>query len=170
MDNYIVAVFDTEQIATEALHQLFLLDTADHEIHVHGAAVVHYGKNGRLAVATKDTDPGVRTAAGVAIGTLLGGVIGAAVGGVAGILADGAKAKEHEEAVYEASSHVLPGQAAVIAEVVEDRTFRVDTLVQRLGGRVYRETKGTILKHALTGDNAYRYLHPADYDPYFDHE
>ena len=170
MDNYIVAVFDTEQAATEALHQLFLLDTTEHQIHVHGAAVVRYGKDGHLAVATKETDPGVRTAAGVAVGALVGGVIGAAVGGVAGILADGAKAKEHEEAVYEASSRVLPGQSAVVAEVVEDATSPVDTLVQRLGGRVYRESKGTILKHALTSDNAYRYLHPADYDPYFDHE
>jgi uncharacterized membrane protein len=170
MDNYIVAVFDTEAVATEALHQLFLLGTADNQITVHGAAVAHYNASGHLAVATKETDPGVRTAAGVAIGALIFGVIGAAIGGVAGLLADGAKSREHEEALREASSKVLPGQAAVVAEVGEHSTVPIDTLVGRLGGRVYRRKKGEILEHALTTGQAYRYLHPNDYDPYFDHE
>jgi uncharacterized membrane protein len=85
MDNYISVVFSNDQQAAEGLHQLWSLDALG-EITVHGAAVLHRDDLGYVHVATKHTDPGVRTAVGIGLGALLGalaGPIGAAAGAAA---------------------------------------------------------------------------------------
>src|ERR1700688_2562852 len=82
MDNYIAAVFDSDQKAFDALHEFWKLNDRG-DITVHGTAVIHRDKHGFVDVATKETYPGLRTAAGVAIGALLGalaGPIGSAAG------------------------------------------------------------------------------------------
>lgn len=70
MDNYIAVVFDTDAKAAAGLHSLWDLDTRG-DITVHGAAVIHRDQYGYVQVATKNTDPGVRTALGasIAVGT-----------------------------------------------------------------------------------------------------
>jgi len=97
MDNYVAVVFDTESHASAGLHELWRLDDVG-EITVHGTAVIRRNLTGHIEVATKNTDPGRRTAIGVGIGALIGLIagpagaavaIGAASGGIAGLVTDG---------------------------------------------------------------------------------
>ena len=190
MDNYIAVVFDSDPKASDGLHALWALDDRG-DITVHGAAVVHRNKDGYIEVATKKTDPGVRTAVGIGIGALLGALagpvgaaagiagaasvatgaaagIGAAAGGAVGLTADAVKAAEHEEAYYESGFVLQPGQAAVLAEVSEDWTTTVDTAMQRQGGKVYRRPKSDVRSDAFFGDGGYGYyMYPYDYEPYY---
>lgn len=187
MDNYIAIVFDDDTKAYDGLHALWKLDDSG-DITVHGAAVVHRDDSGYVDVATKQTDPGVRTALGVAIGALLGALagplgsaagaaaataasvgtaagIGAAAGGAVGLTADAVKSGQHDQAEYE-TGFVLPrGKAAVIAEVSEDWTTPVDTMAQRMGGTVYRRAKSDINSDYWNDESDY--LYPYDYEPVY---
>jgi uncharacterized membrane protein len=188
VDNYVAMVFESDEKAFEGLHALWNLD-ARGDVTVHGAAVIHRDSFGHVDVATKDTDPGVRTIVGTTIGALLGALagpvgsalgiagaasiaagtaagIGAAAGGVTGLTADAVKAGEHEEAEYETEFVLKRGQAAVIAEVSEDWTTPVDTEAKRLGASVYRRAKSDV-RDASLGDDYADYLYPYDYDPHF---
>ena len=186
MDNYVAIVFDNDSKAYEGLHALWNLD-AQGDITVHGAAVMHRDHYGYADVATKDTDPGVRTAIGIGLGALLGALagpigsaagaaaaaagtgaaIGAASGGVVGLAADAAKSGEHEQAAYE-GGFVLPrDKSAVIAEVSEQWTTPIDTMASRLGGRVYRRSKGDINSDMWFDADYPEYLYPYDYEPQF---
>lgn len=185
MDNYIAIVFDTDSAAFAGLHALWNLDDSS-EITVHGAAVIHRDAYGHVDVATKQTNPGLRTAVGVGIGALLGALagpigaaagttiavgsaagIGAAAGGIVGLTADTVKSTEHDEAAFEARRVMKPGQAAVVAEISEDWTTPVDSAMARLGGTVYRRDKGDVREQALWGSDYAADLYPYDYDPYF---
>lgn len=189
MDNYIAIVVDSDEKAFAELHSLWNLD-ATGDITVHGAAVIHRDKFGHVDVATKDTDPGVRTIVGAGLGALIGALagpvgsaigiagaasiaagtaagIGAAAGGTAGLTADMIKSGEHEEAAFESGFVMKPGQAAVIAEVSEDWTTPVDTSAQSRGGKVYRRAKSAVRDSSLFGDDYADYLYPYDYEPHF---
>ncbi len=176
MDNYIAVVFNTDRAASDGLHALWKLD---HEgmITVHGAAVIHRDPAGHVEVATKHTDPGLRTALGVGIGAVLGAlagpigaVSGGAVGGLIGLTVDTQKSGEREEAANEASSVMQPGQAAVVAEVSEDETTTVDAAMTRLGGSIFRRDKTAVHDMSLYGNAGEDWmgdLLPYDYDPRF---
>jgi uncharacterized membrane protein len=185
MDNYIAIVFNSDDRAFDALHALWNLDDRG-DITVHGAAVIHRDSYGSVDVATKKTDPGLRTAAGVALGALVGALagpigaaagasiavgtaagVGAAAGGAIGLTADAVKSGEHEEAAYETGFVMNPGQSAVIAEVSEDWTTPVDTAMARLGGVVFRRPKGDVRDDSVWGGDYGTALYPYDYDPYF---
>jgi uncharacterized membrane protein len=189
MDNYMAIVFDSDEKAFEGLHALWDLD-ATGDVTVHGAAVIHRDEFGHVDVATKDTDPGVRTIVGAGLGALLGALagpigsavgiagaasiaagsaagIGAAAGGAVGLTADAVKAGEHDEAAYEAGFAMKPGQAAVIAEVSEDWTTPVNAAEKPLGGTVYRRSKGDVRESSFFGDDYADYLYPYDYNPHF---
>lgn len=185
MDNYIAVVFDTDQEAFSGLHTLWSLDDAG-DIVMHGAAVIHRDNLGYIEVATKHTDPGLRTAVGVGIGALLGALagpigaaagatiaagtaagIGAAAGGIVGLTADAVKSGEHEQAAYESRFVMNPGQSAVVAEVAETWTTPIDTAMARLGGVVFRRPKSDVLSDSFSDDYYADYLYPYDYDPYF---
>ena len=188
MNNYVAIVFENDEKAYSGLHRLWNLD-AEGDITVRGAAVVHRDRLGQVEVATKDTDPGLRTIVGIGIGALLGAIagpvgsalgvagasavaagsaagIGAAAGGVAGLTADTLKAGEHEEAEYETEFVLNPGQAAVIAEVTEDWTTPIDTAMHQLGGVIYRRPKKDVRSASFFGDYS-DYLYPYDYTPVF---
>ena len=173
MDNYIAIVFDKDEQAFDGLHALWDLDSTG-DITVHGAAVIHRDEFGHVDVATKDTDPGLRTIVGAGLGALIGALagpagigIGAAAGGALGLTADAVKANEHDEAAYETGFVMKPGQAAVIAEVSEDGTTPVDAAEKPLGGMVYRRSKGDMRETSFFGDDYNDYLYPYDYQPYF---
>jgi uncharacterized membrane protein len=160
MDNYISVVFSNDQKAFDGLHALWRLDGTG-DVTVHGAAVLHRDNFGDVQVATKQTDPGVRTAIGVAAGAAAG--VGAAAGGFVGLTADAVKSGEHEEAAYESGFVLQNGQSAVVAEVSEDWTTPVDTAMTALGGMVFRRPKSSVRDDSFDPD----YLYPYDYDPYF---
>jgi uncharacterized membrane protein len=181
MDNYVAIVVDDDTKAYELLHALWNLDT-DGDITVHGAAVLRRDKNGYVDVATKDTNPGLRTAIGVGMGALLGALagpigaaagavaaaagtgaaIGAASGGVVGLTADIIKANEHQEAGSEARFVLPRGKSAVIAEVTEQWATPIDELAKSYGAKVFRRSKSVVLENAYGGDYP---LYPYDYEP-----
>jgi uncharacterized membrane protein len=181
MDNYVAMVVDEDKKAYELLHALWKLDS-DGDITVHGAAVIRRDRNGYVDVATKDTNPGLRTAIGVGVGALLGALagplaaagaaavaaagtgaaIGAASGGVVGLTADLVKATEQDEAGYEARFVLPRGKSAVIAEVTEQWMTPVDALAQKYGAKVFRRSKSVVLHNAYDGDYS---LYPYDYEP-----
>ncbi len=171
MDNYVAIVFNNVDAATDGLHELWKLDLRG-DITVHGAAVLHRDRYGYIQVATKHTDPGLRTAIGIGVGALLGALagpvgvaagvagastivagtaagIGAATGGVIGLTADAVKSGEHEEAAYESGFVLDRGQSAVIAEISEDWTTPLDTAMKALGGKIYRRPKGAVRKDSI---------------------
>ena len=186
MDNYVSIVFDNDTEAYAGLHALWDLDAAG-DITVHGAAVIHRDKYGYVDVATKDTDPGVRTAIGVGLGALLGALagpigatagaaaaaagtgaaIGAASGGAVGLTSDLVKSDEHEQAAFE-GGWVLPrGKSAVIAEVSEQWSTPIDNMAAKLGGTVYRKSKGDIRNDMWFDADYPEYLYPYDYEPQY---
>jgi uncharacterized membrane protein len=185
MGNYIAVVFNSDEDAFAGLHALWNLDGSG-EITVHGAAVIHRDGLGYIEVATKHTNPGLRTAVGVGIGALLGALagpigaaagasiaagtaagIGAAAGGVVGLTADAVKSGEHEQAAYESGFVIDPGQSAVLAEVSEAWTTPIDTAMTRLGGIVFRRPKSSVLNDTFDDDYYVDYLYPYDYNPSF---
>lgn len=183
MDNYIAVVFPNDANAYEGLHQLWSLDGKG-DVTVHATAVIHRNEFGKIDVATKETDTGLRTVVGVGIGALLGALagpaglatgaavgaaagVGAATGGAIGLTAEAIKAGEQDEAKYETGFALPRGQSAVIAEVSEDWTTPVDTTMTRLGGRVFRRAKSDVTNDSLFGDDYAGYLYPYDYEPYF---
>jgi uncharacterized membrane protein len=185
MNNYIAVVFNSDKAAFDGLHALWNMDSRG-DITVHGASVLHRDQFGYVEVATKQTNPGLRTAIGVGVGALLGALagpigaaagasiaagtaagIGAAAGGVAGLTADAVKSGEHEEAAFESAFTIANGQSAVVAEVSEDWTESIDTEMKRLGGTVYRRAKSTVLDNSFGPDYYPNSLYPYDYDPVF---
>jgi hypothetical protein len=168
MDNYVAIVFNSDAKAFEGLHAIWNLDSHG-DITVHGAAVIHRDRFGHVDVATKETDPGVRTILGAGLGALLGalaGPIGSAAG-VTGLTADVVKSGDHEEAAFESEFVMKNRQAAVIAEVSEDWPTPIDTAAKPLGGKVYRRAKSDVRGSSFFGDDYADYLYPYDYDPYF---
>jgi len=182
MRNYIAAVFDNSSEAYEALHKLWQLDHAE-EITVHGAAVVHRDNLGQFQVDTKETHPALATAVGVGVGALLGALagpagaaigaaggagIGAAAGGVTGLAVDAGRADTRHEAAAQTAFVLEDGQSAVIADVSEEWTQPIDTLMRGLGGVVYRRAKSDLEDDVWYEDGYYPYdyyLYPYEYIP-----
>ena len=182
MRNYIAAVFDNSSKAYEALHKLWQLDH-DGEVTVHGAAVVHRDNLGQFQVDTKETHPALATAVGVGVGALLGALagpagaavgaaggagIGAAAGGMTGLLADAGRSDTRHEAALQTALVLNDGQSAVIADVSEDWTSPIDTLMKNLGGVVYRRAKSSLEDDVWYDDGYYPYdyyLYPYEYVP-----
>jgi uncharacterized membrane protein len=176
MRNFITAVFDSKATAYEALHALWQLDRSA-DITLHGTAVVHRDASGHFQVDTKETHPALATAFGVGIGALLGALagpvglavgvaagasIGAATGAVVGVAADVMRADTRDTAESEAAAAIESGQSAVIADVSEYWSSAVETLIQRLGGRLYRRTKSAVRVDSWFDDG---YLYPYEYVP-----
>ncbi len=108
---------------------------------------------------------GAAVGASIAAGTAAG--VGAAAGGAIGLTADAVKSGEHEQAAYESGFVLNPGQSAVVAEISEDWTTPVNTMAERLGGKVYRRPKGEVTSDSFFGPDYGYYLYPYDYDPYW---
>lgn len=188
MSKYIALAFDSEAKATAGLHALWELDLRG-DITVHGAAVIRRDEFGYVQLATKSTDPGLRTALGVGLGALLGALagpvgaaagiagastiaagtaagLGAAAGGAIGLTADAVKSGEHEEAAFETGFVLNRGESAVIAEISEDWEAPLNTAMRPLGGRIYRRSKDDVRYDSLFGPYD-DYLFPYDCEPTF---
>jgi hypothetical protein len=146
VDNYLAIVFSADEKAFEGLHALWALDEAG-DITVHGAAVIHRDRFGRVDVAAKDSDTGLRAVVSVGLGVLLGAL--ARPKGLAASLA------------------MMPGHAAVMAEISEDRTMPIDFAMAARGGVVYRRSKNEVCDASLCGDEFADYLYPYDYEAEF---
>jgi len=144
MDRLLVAVFDAESKAYEAKKALHELDKED-DIIVFDQAVVARDKDGSASVRPGDNLAPVRTLAGTVLGAvigLLGGPVGAGVGAAAGFVAgtamDVSSARICDDFVEDVREKLTPEKFALVAEISEDSTTRVDERMEALGGTVYR--------------------------------
>jgi len=68
------------------------------------------------------------------------------------------------EASFETALILRAGQSAVIADVSEDSTSAIDTRMEKLGGKVYRRSRGGLHDDAWFREYPY-YLYPYEYIP-----
>jgi uncharacterized membrane protein len=160
MERMLVAVFDNGSKAYDGLRALHELD-ADGSIAVYATAVVAKGTDG-LGGVKKRGDPGFPgTVTGTAVGALiglLGGPAGMAVGAAGGTLIGAAvdfeNARVGSDFVAEIANALVPGRAAVIAEIDEEWTTPVDTRIQALGGQIFRRSLWEVTDAENERDNA----------------
>jgi len=160
MDKILVVVFDSESKAYEGSQALQELQN-EGNINLYAKAVIARDADGKLTVKqTGDMGP-VGTAVGLLTGSLiglLGGPVGVAIGvslGTSGgMLYDLAQLGVSEDYLNEVGKSLLPGKAAVVAEVWENWILPVDTKMEALGGVVFRTTRTAVLDDQLEKDNA----------------
>lgn len=158
MDKILVVVFDNENQAYEGLTTLQELHK-EGSLHIYAEAVVVRDAEGKVTVKqTGDTGP-VGTAVGLLTGTLIGAfggpvgaAIGAGVGTSGGFLYDMAYLGVDQEYLNGIGKSLLPGKAAVVAEVWEEWTLPVDSKMESLGGVVFRRTRRDSLDRQVEWD------------------
>jgi uncharacterized membrane protein len=160
MDKVIVVVFDNESKAYDGSRALQELQN-EGSINLYAKAVIARDANEKVTVKqTGDMGP-VGTAVGLLTGSLiglLGGpvglVIGASAGTYGGFLYDLAQLGVGYDYLEEVGKSLLPGKAAVVAEVWEDWILPVDTRMEALGGVVFRRTRMDVLDEQAEKDIA----------------
>jgi uncharacterized membrane protein len=154
----LVVVFENEGKAYEGAKVLRQLDL-EGSITVFAHAVVVKNPDGAVIARERD-DQGpygllVGTALGALLGTL-GGLAGIGIGGTLGLVAGGAvdlhNAWVAEDFVDDVAKALLPGRAAVVAEIEEDETGPVDTQMEAAGGTVFRRALSEV-KHFIEDDH-----------------
>jgi uncharacterized membrane protein len=160
MDKILVVVFDSESKAYEGSLALQELQN-EGSINLYAKAVIARDVNGKMAVKQEGDMGPIGTAVGLFTGSLLGllggpvGVaIGVSVGTSGGMLYDLAQLGVGEDYLYEVGKSLLPGKAAVVAEVWENWILPVDTKMEALGGVVFRTTRMDVLDEQIEKDNA----------------
>jgi uncharacterized membrane protein len=126
MDKIVVVVFDSESKAYEGSQALQELQN-EGSINLYAKAVIARDANGKLTVKQQGDMGPVGTAVGLLTGSLiglLGGPVGVAIGvGIGtsgGMLYDLAQLGVAEDYLVEVGKSLLPGKAAVVAEVWEE--------------------------------------------------
>jgi len=146
MDRIIAVGFDSEKKAYEGLRALRGLH-GDGSITVYADAVVSKDANG-TATTRELNDDAAGTFVGLLAGSLvgmIGGPLGVAIGAGTGLMAGAAfdlsRAGINADFIDEISASLLPGTAAVLAEVNEDWQAPIDTQMEILGGHVSRRNR-----------------------------
>ena len=175
MNKMLVAVFDTEPVAYEGLQALKDLHR-DGDITLYATAVLVKDFTGAVNVKqSADSGPlgtavGMLTgsvtgllageagaAAGLAAGSLagpLGAAIGFSLGGLTGLIVDLSESGVNVDFVDEVSKALIPGKAAVVAEVEETWQTPVDTQLGKLGGLVFRRLRSEVVEDQLVRESA----------------
>lgn len=160
MNRMLVAVFNTEAQAAEGLSALEELDDAG-DITLYGTAVLVKDASGRVSTKQSMDEGPLGTAVGTFAGSmigLLGGPVGLAVGTSAGMLAglvyDLDKSGIDMQFADDVSRVLLPGKAAVLADVEESWTAPVDNRLGKLGGMVFRRLRHEVVEDQLAREAA----------------
>ena len=160
MDKVLVVVFDSESKAYEGSQALQELQN-EGSINLYAKAVIARDTNGTVTVKQAGDEGPVGTAVGLLTGSLIGllggpvGVaIGVSVGMSGGMLYDLAQLGVGEDYLDEVGKSLLPGKAAVVAEVWEEWMLPVDSRMEALGGVVFRSTRMDIVDEQIERDNA----------------
>jgi uncharacterized membrane protein len=182
MHNYVAVVTNNKSSAYAALHALWELDS-EGMVTVHGTAVAHKNVWGQVEVDSKETLPALATAVGVGVGAILGlfagpagvavgaaggAAIGASIGGAVGLGTDVLRADARDQADFETSLVMTPGQSAVIADVSESSTWPIEARMRELGGVVHRRSCGALRRDREVHDfvdGSYNSLYPYEYVP-----
>jgi uncharacterized membrane protein len=158
MDKILVVIFDDENKAYEGSKTLQDLHN-EGSITLYAQAVIAKDADGQVSVKQTDEPGPIGTAVGLLTGSLLGllggpvgFVVGASVGMFSGLVYDLANLGVGEDFLYEVGQYLLPGKAAVVAEVWEEWVMPVDTRMQAVGGMVFRRMRGDILDAQIERD------------------
>jgi len=158
MDKILVVGFDSELKAyagSKALQEL----QQEGSIDLYAKAMIARDASGKATVKQQGEMGPVGTAVGLFTGSLLGligGPVGVAVGATAGmfggLMYDAANLGVGQDFLAEVEQYLLPGRAAVVAEVWEEWTLPVDTRMEALGGVVFRRSRNEVLDVVIERD------------------
>jgi uncharacterized membrane protein len=158
MDKVIVVVFDSEIKAYEGSRALQELQY-EGSINLYAKAVIARDASGKVTVKEQGDMGPVGTAVGLLTGSLIGLLggpvglaIGASVGMSGGVLYDLMHLGIGEDFLYEVEKSLLPGKAAVVAEVWEEWTLPIDTRMEAMGGVVFRRTSVEVVDDQIERD------------------
>ena len=147
MNKVVVVVFDKESQAYEGSRALRALDN-EASITLYADAVIAKDANGKVSVRRAPDEEAAGTLSGFLIGSLaglLGGPVGLAVGAGTGTLIGAAfdltQAGIGEDFLTEVSEYLLPGKAAVVAEIDEEWQTPLDSRMEALGGQIFRRNR-----------------------------
>jgi uncharacterized membrane protein len=151
----LVSVFDSERTAFEGLTALKDLHR-DGDITLYASTVIAKDTSGTVSVReAADRGPN-GTLVGIVTGGLVGllggpaGVaVGAYVGGFGGLMYDLFKAGVSMDFVDEVSASLIPGTAAVVADIDETWVTPIDTRLGLLGGTTFRRLPGEVVDTEL---------------------
>jgi len=160
MNKMLVAVFDTETAASEGLSGLKELHK-DGDITLYATTVLTKDQAGKVAVKQAADEGPAGTALGFLTGSLIGLLagpaglsVGAAIGGLTGLLFDLDKSGISVTFVDDVSQALVPGKAAVIADMDEGWTTPVDTKLHQLGAAVFRRLRSEVVEDQLNREAA----------------
>jgi len=147
MDKILVAVFPSDARAYEGLRALQDLD-GQGAITVYAKAVIAVGEESGVTVKEGADEGPLGTPVALLTGSLLGplaGRVGIAVAAGAGtlgrVLHDLARIGVDEDFLTEVGEALLPGTAAIVAEIWEERISPVDARVEALAGCTFRRVR-----------------------------
>lgn len=154
MERMLVVVFDNETKAYQgksALRQL----ADEGSIALYASAVILKHADGSVSVKEEAAVPPLATLAGTPTGALiglLGGPAGVVAGASAGLLIGGLvdfdNLRVGQDFLDDAGRALTPNKVAVVAEVDEEWTTPVDTLMEPLGGTVFRRAMWEVREKA----------------------
>jgi uncharacterized membrane protein len=148
MEKLVAVVFSNEKAAQGAVRVLSEMNAAG-SIDVSVMYVIKKdSENGVSTQEVTDDYVPVRAVTGTAIGGLLGalggavgGFAGAGAGALAGLIWDLYAIGVDQDFFSDVATALTPGKCAVVAEVEEEWVTPLDTLMEELGGVVYRMPK-----------------------------
>jgi uncharacterized membrane protein len=160
MNKMLVAVFNNEPAAYEGLSALRDLHR-DGDISLFADEILVKDRSGTVSVKQEADKGPVGTALGMMTGSmlgLLGGPVGlaagATAGGLSGALYDLNKTGVDADFVDEVARLLLPGRAAVVADIDETWVTPVNARMQQLGGHVFRRQRSAVVEDQLARDSA----------------
>jgi uncharacterized membrane protein len=162
MDKMLVAVFDSDTAAFDGLSALRDLHR-DGDITLFGWAVIVKDKTGKISVRQAPEEGGapLGAALGLLTGKLLevlrgpaGLVIGASLPGLTGFLFDLDMSRLGPKFLDEVAQALTTGKAAVLAEVDEGSTTRIDERLRKHGGMVSRRLPAELIEDQLVAESA----------------
>lgn len=151
MSKFVVITLSNEASAYKAVSALNELHN-EGSITLYGTAVVRREANGTLTTERRTPAGPVGAGLGAVVGAVIGafaGPAGAAIGLVTGSAAGGLGGIVHGEVSDEFLEDIMkemkPGTFAVFAEVSEQWTAPIDTRIEALGGKVFREYRADVV-------------------------
>jgi uncharacterized membrane protein len=144
MTNVIVATFENEKEAIEAMHKLTELEYFG-DISIHGKAILRKQNDGQFEILDANSSTGWRTLTGTVIGSLIGiiggpvgFVIGLCTGTTIGLISDVGRQNFDESFVKKMESRLPAQTVSIIAEIDEDSEIFVDNALKPFGAEIQR--------------------------------
>ena len=144
MTNIIVASFDKDTKAIEAMHKLSELENYG-DISIYRKAMVRTQEDGKYEILEENTPNGWRTLTGMGVGSLLGAlggpvgfVVGLCTGTTIGLISDVGRQSFDENFVRKVEDKKPAGTVSIIAEIDEDSDVFVDNALRPLGAEIER--------------------------------